>query len=99
MGKMRCWPAGRYGPPNVPSLPRVSAMRQGVSGKNAHVVLLAGTKYPLISRMALVVSVANTLTAPLVPAGTTAALALVRPSSEFSVEIFGCGCPVGQTVR
>ena len=39
-----------------------------------------------------------TLTALLVPAGTIAALALMRPSSEFMVEIVGCASPVGQMV-
>src|SRR5258708_17064253 len=28
-----------------------------------------------------------------------AALALMRPSSEFSVEARGCGCPLGHMVR
>jgi hypothetical protein len=48
--------------------------------------------------MTLVASVANTLTAPLVPAGTIAAFDLMRPSREFSVETSGCACPVGHTV-
>src|SRR5258708_26169603 len=43
--------------------------------------------------------VAYTLTAAPVPAGTMAALALMRPSSEFSVEARGRACPLGQTVR
>src|SRR5260370_28887585 len=43
--------------------------------------------------------VTRTLTAPPVPAGTMAALALMRPSSEFSVEARGCGCPLGHMVR
>src|SRR5260370_1416895 len=43
--------------------------------------------------------VAYTLAAPPVPPGTTAALALMRPSSEFSVEARGRACPLGQTVR
>ena len=42
-----------------------------------------------MSRMTLVVSVTYTLTAPLAPAGTMAALALVRPSGEFNVETYG----------
>src|SRR5271157_3297791 len=33
------------------------------------------------------------------PAPTTTALALVRPSNEFKVEAKGCGCPLGQMVR
>src|SRR5260370_1375616 len=43
--------------------------------------------------------VTKTLTAPPVPAGTMAALALMRPSNEFSVEARGCGCPLGHMVR
>ena len=39
---------------------------------------------------------ANTVKAPFGPAGTMAALALMRPSKEFSVETTGCGCPAGQ---
>ena len=42
---------------------------------------------------------AYTLTSPIAPAGTIAALALMRPSSEFKVEAKGCGCPAGHTVR
>jgi hypothetical protein len=37
--------------------------------------------------------------APLVPAGTTAALAIIFPSNEFSVETLGRAGPVGHTVR
>ena len=44
-------------------------------------------------------SVAKTLTAPFVPAGTIAAFAFTRPSGEFKVEIFGWVCPVGHIVR
>ena len=47
----------------------------------------------------LVVLVTYTLTAPFVPAPMMAALALIRPSTEFKVETTGCGCPVGQMVR
>src|ERR1035438_9776961 len=36
---------------------------------------------------------------PLVPAGTIAALDLMRPSSELSVEATGRDCPAGHTVR
>src|ERR1035437_3715835 len=39
------------------------------------------------------------LTAPPAPAGTIAALALVRPSNEFRVETTGWPSPVGQMVR
>src|SRR5664280_1843071 len=42
-----------------------------------------------MSRITFVVSVAYTLTSPLAPAGTMAALALMRPSSEFNVETQG----------
>ena len=38
------------------------------------------------------------LMAPPVPAGTTAALAVISPSQAFSVETTGCGWPVGHTV-
>ena len=34
-----------------------------------------------------------------VPAGTSAAFATTLPVQEFSVETFGCACPVGQVVR
>src|SRR5258708_37741780 len=40
---------------------------------------------------------AKTVIAPLVPAGTTAAFAFVRPSEEFRVETLGCDWPVGHT--
>ncbi len=52
-----------------------------------------------MSRITSVASVAYTLTAPFKPAGTIAALALMRPSKEFSVETKGCGEPDGQSVR
>jgi len=39
------------------------------------------------------------LIAPLVPAGTTVALATTDPSQEFRVETFGRGEPAGQAVR
>ena len=45
-----------------------------------------------------VASVVNTETAPFKPAGTSAALALTRPSGEFNVETNGCWEPVGQIV-
>jgi hypothetical protein len=53
----------------------------------------------LTSTITLVVFLAYTLICPLVPAGMIAALALMRPSSEFKVETKGCGCPAGHTVR
>ena len=53
-----------------------------------------------MSRMTSVVLVTYTLTAPpLPPAGTIAALALMRPSVEFMVETTGWDSPVGQMVR
>src|ERR1035441_2801732 len=52
-----------------------------------------------MSTMTLVVSVAKTLMEPSAPAGTIAALALMRPSSEFRVETPGRAAPVGQRVR
>ena len=45
-----------------------------------------------------VVSLANTLTAPPVPAGTMAALDLMRPSKELTVEATGRGSPAGHRV-
>jgi hypothetical protein len=39
------------------------------------------------------------VTAPFTPAGTIAALALIRPSREFSVETNGWDWPAGQTER
>ena len=51
-----------------------------------------------MSRMTSVVSLRYTLTALLLPAGTMAALALMRPSGEFMVEISGWASPAGQTV-
>src|SRR5271167_3353226 len=53
-----------------------------------------------MSRITLVVSVTYTLTEPEgVPAGTMAALALTRPSTEFSVDTTGWPSPLGQIVR
>src|ERR1035438_10850914 len=52
-----------------------------------------------MSRITAVLSAANTLMLPLVPAGTTAALDLMRPSSEFRVEATGRDCPAGHNVR
>ncbi len=53
-----------------------------------------------MSRMTFVVLVTYTLTDPDGdPAGTIAALAFTRPSSEFKVETIGCPSPVGQIVR
>src|ERR1039458_5594400 len=62
--------------------------------------MLCATKYPLMSTMTFVVLLAKILTAPPpLPAATMAALALIRPSSEFKVAVRGCDCPVGHTVR
>ena len=52
-----------------------------------------------MSRTTLVVLLAYTLTPPPIPAGTIAALALIRPSKELRVETTGWDCPVGQMVR
>src|SRR4051812_18962721 len=52
-----------------------------------------------MSRTTWVVLLAKTLTAPPAPAGTIAAVDLVRPSSELAVETKGCTCPVGHSVR
>ena len=52
-----------------------------------------------MSSTTLLVSVTYTLMAPFVPAGTMAASALMRPSSEFRVETLGRANPAGQTVR
>src|SRR5258708_1072278 len=58
-------------------------------------------RFPLqmISRMRFVVSVANTLIAPLSPAGTIAAFDLILPSIELSVATSGLDCPEGHNVR
>src|SRR5580658_6692435 len=52
-----------------------------------------------MSTITLVGSLANTVIAPLAPAGTIAALALILPSEELRVETAGCGCPDGHTER
>src|ERR1035438_7072210 len=53
-----------------------------------------------MSTMTFVVLLAKILMAPPpLPAATMAALALIRPSSEFKVAVRGCDCPVGHTVR
>src|ERR1041384_3570312 len=52
-----------------------------------------------MSMMTWVGLLPNTVMAPPVPAGTLAALALIRPSMEFRVDTGGCGCPEGQTER
>src|SRR5690349_3977823 len=52
-----------------------------------------------MSRITSVVLLAKTLTAPLVPAATIAALDFVRPSSELSVEAMGRNSPAGHNVR
>ena len=53
-----------------------------------------------MSMMTSVASVVKTLMAPLVPAGTMAALATTVPVGALSVETTGiCASPVGQTVR
>src|ERR1039458_5508331 len=54
-----------------------------------------------MSRITSVVLVTYTLTSPLAPqpAGTMAASALTRPSTEFMVETTGWYSPVGQMVR
>src|ERR1700680_279852 len=46
-----------------------------------------------------VLSVVNTPTAPLLPAGTTTALARTVPVGSFSEATRGCGCPSGHAVR
>jgi hypothetical protein len=75
-------------------------MRHGVSGKKARPSLAdEASKKPSMSRITSVVLVAYTLTAKSAPAGTMAALALMRPSSEFKVEMVGRVCPDGHTVR
>src|SRR5271169_1806325 len=52
-----------------------------------------------MSRMTSVVLVTATVTAPLVPAGTMAALATTIPPNEFNVEAPGWLSPVGHRVR
>src|ERR1700683_5150215 len=46
-----------------------------------------------------VVLLTNTEIAPLVPAGTMAALATMAPLLAFNVETTGCDWPVGQMLR
>ena len=58
-----------------------------------------GAKYPLISISRLVLLLANTLIAPLVPAGTMAELATTPPFGAFTVETFGSVSPVGNAVK
>ena len=58
-----------------------------------------GAKYPLMSTITWLRLVTKTLMAPLVPAGTMAALATIVPSKEFRVETRGREAPVGQVVR
>src|SRR5947208_14430074 len=52
-----------------------------------------------MSRITSVRLVTKTLMAPLVPAGTIAALATIWPRNEFSVDTFGCWPPACQAVR
>jgi hypothetical protein len=56
-------------------------------------------KYPFISITKSVSSVTKTEMAPLSPAGTIAAFAVIAPVSAFSVETKGWDCPAGQVVR
>src|SRR5947209_7835191 len=103
MVKLRVPCPGINGPPYGPLLLRVSAIRQGVNGKKARALdalgALPAMKYPSMSRTRSVSLLANAVRDPLAPAGTMAAFAFVRPSTEFVVETVGCGAPVGQTVR
>src|SRR5258706_13721226 len=107
MGKSRVWPTAMVGGPNAPDVPwpgRVSATRHGGAGKKARLaapggVNVAGAKYPLMSTTTFVLLVANTLTAPLLPAGTMAALATMSPPGAFKVDARGRVCPAGHTVR
>src|ERR1700690_868429 len=88
--------AASSGPPNAPCAPRVSTTRHGVSGWNVSSPAPPGCpKYPLMSRTTFAASVTNTETDPLLPAGTSAALATTFPIHEFSVETPGCADPVG----
>src|ERR1019366_2051623 len=55
-------------------------------------------KYPLMSRIRWLKFVVYAVTAPLTPAGTSAAFATIAPSREFSVETRGCA-PLPHNVR
>ncbi len=52
-----------------------------------------------MSTMRSVALVAITVMAPLVPAGTMAALAVTAPVGALSVDEPGCGNPAGQALR
>jgi hypothetical protein len=52
-----------------------------------------------MSRSRSVAFSVNTETAPPVPAGTMAALAVVVPVGAFKVDEPGCFCPVGNNTR
>lgn len=58
-----------------------------------------GTKMPFQSIITSVVALAYTLTPFSGPAGTMAAFATMRPSSEFSVEAQGLLVQPGHSVR
>src|SRR5258707_472607 len=68
---------------------RVSMTRQGDTLYNDNPPGADGAKYPLMSITRSEASVANTLMAPPVPAGTMAALAVVAPVGALSVETSG----------
>src|ERR1035438_9330299 len=55
-------------------------------------------KYPLISRIRWLKFVVYAVTAPLTPAGTSAAFATIAPSVAFNVETRGCA-PLPHNVR
>jgi hypothetical protein len=58
-----------------------------------------GAKYPLMSINTSVALLANTLIAPLLPAGTMAALPTTPPLGAFTVEAFGSVSPTGNAVK
>src|SRR5437879_12078387 len=101
MGKVRVALPTIEGPPSGPAGPRVSTRRQGVKGKNASALALTvgETKYPLMSSSISVSLEAKAQTPPLIPVGTMAAPALMRPSIELSVELNGSGWPQGNIVK
>ena len=78
---------------------RVSTTRQGATPYSDNPPVSIGAKYPLMSITRLVVLLANTSMAPLVPADTMAALAVIAPVGAFKLEASGRACPVGHAVR
>src|SRR5450432_331199 len=98
--KLRVWAWPMIGPPNGPVARPVSRMRQGIAAKKSiDPAAPGGAKYPLMSMIRSVASLAKTEIAPPAPTGTMAAFAVTAPGAAFSVETTGSGNPAGQVVR